>query len=227
MPIRIALVDDNATFRTRCAQRLQFFDAVNLVHTAPNGRRFLDALDALPRAGHPQVVLMDVEMPGLQGPAVTRRLLAKWPAIDVLMLTVFESDDVIFEAIRSGASGYLLKETSAAGIVEAIETLVQGGAPMSPAIARRMLHFVRKQPAPAADDARAGERLSLTPRQTEVLHHLVEGATEEAIAYALSISPHTVRTHIKNMYKRLHVHSRASLVRVAFEHRLLDNDPNA
>lgn len=223
MPVRIALVEDNVTFRTRCAQRLRFFDAVDLVLVAPNGAHFLEALDGMPAQEQPEVVLMDIEMPGLSGPEATRRLLNRWPAIDVLMLTVFEDDDAIFDAIQAGASGYLLKEAAAEDIVAAVHTLVQGGAPMSPAVARRMLHFVRQHPARPALEAE--DAFSLTPRQREILGHLVEGATEDAIAHDLSISPHTVRTHIKNIYKRLHVHSRASLVRVAFEHRLLDDAP--
>jgi len=214
MPVRVALVEDHPAFRQRLAERLRFFDAVTLTHTAEDGERFLRMLEDEERL--PQVVLMDIEMPGLSGIETTRRLKAAHPGIDVLMLTVFEHDESIFTSIRAGASGYLLKDTPTAEVVRAVLELTEGGAPMSPGIARRVLERARTaaSPAPAA-------AFDLTDRERELLQHLVDGSTEEAIAEALFISPHTVRTHIKNIYKKLHVHSRAAVVRTALEHRLL------
>lgn len=214
MPVRVALVEDHPAFRQRLAERLRFFDAVTLTHTAEDGERFLRMLEDEERL--PQVVLMDIEMPGLSGIETTRRLKAAHPGIDVLMLTVFEHDESIFASIRAGASGYLLKDTPTAEVVRAVLELAEGGAPMSPGIARRVLERARTaaSPAPAA-------AFDLTDRERELLQHLVDGSTEEAIAEALFISPHTVRTHIKNIYKKLHVHSRAAVVRTALEHRLL------
>lgn len=214
MPVRVALVEDHPAFRQRLAERLRFFDAVTLTHTAEDGERFLRMLEDEERL--PQVVLMDIEMPGLSGIETTRRLKAAHPGIDVLMLTVFEHDESIFASIRAGASGYLLKDTPAAEVVRAVLELAEGGAPMSPGIARRVLERARAAAAPAPADA-----FDLTDRERELLQHLVDGSTEEAIAEALFISPHTVRTHIKNIYKKLHVHSRAAVVRTALEHRLL------
>ena len=214
MPVRVALVEDHPAFRQRLAERLRFFDAVTLTHTAEDGERFLRMLEDEERL--PQVVLMDIEMPGLSGIETTRRLKAAHPGIDVLMLTVFEHDESIFASIRAGASGYLLKDTPTAEVVRAVLELAEGGAPMSPGIARRVLERARVAAAPAPADA-----FDLTDRERELLQHLVDGSTEDAIAEALFISPHTVRTHIKNIYKKLHVHSRAAVVRTALEHRLL------
>jgi DNA-binding NarL/FixJ family response regulator len=224
MSTRVALVEDNATFRHRLAERFQFFEDVELVLVAGNGEVFLRRMQAMSDDESPQVVLMDIEMPGLSGIETTRRMQGDWPNLDVIMLTVFEEDDTIFEAIGAGASGYLLKDTSAGEIVGAVLEMVRGGAPMSPKVARKMLGYVRTQsPAPESPDA-AAARFSLTDREREVLGLLVDAHTEEHIADALFISPHTVRTHIKNIYKKLHVHSRASVVRVALEHRLVDRD---
>ena len=136
------------------------------------------------------------------------------------MLTVFEDEAKIFASIQAGASGYLLKDASADAIVGAILELQRGGAPMSPAVARRVMRFVRdtespttEAPSPAAPD--------LTEREQEILQHLATDETEAQIADRLFISPHTVRTHVKNIYKKMHVHSRAAAVRIGFQQRLL------
>jgi DNA-binding NarL/FixJ family response regulator len=221
MCIRVALVEDNANLRRRFTERLGFFDAVDLVCTAPHGAAFLDRLAQMDDAARPQVVLMDIEMPEMDGLETTLRLGETHPDLDVMMLTVFHDDATIFDAIRAGASGYLLKDVATDDLVRAIEELAAGGAPMSPEVARRTLHFVQHG-APTTDpSAAAVARFELTDRELELLQHLTSDQTEAQIADALFISPHTVRTHIKNIYKKLHVHSRAAAVRIALEKRLL------
>ena len=225
MSIRVALVEDNATFRHRLVERFQFFDDVDLVVVAGSGEIFLRRMQSIAGDEVPQVVLMDIEMPGLSGIETTRRLQVDWPDLDVMMLTVFEHEDAIFEAIRAGASGYLLKDSSAGEIVGAVLEMVRGGAPMSSEVARKMIGYVRAQKtAPPESPDEAAARFALTDREREVLGLLVDAHTEDHIADELFISPHTVRTHIKNIYKKLHVHSRASVVRVALENRLVDRD---
>ena len=223
MSVRVALVEDHPAFRQRLTERLRFFADVELVLTADSGDAFLEQIDAIAPDTRPEVVIMDIEMPGLSGIETTRRLKAAHPEIDVLMFTVFEHDDSIFASIQAGASGYLLKDSAADPIDGAVLELAGGGAPMSPGVARRVLAHARTtSPEPRPAEAPVAT-FDLTERELDVLHRLVEADTEDAIAERLHISPHTVRTHIKNIYKKLHVHSRASVVRVAIENRLLDS----
>ena len=222
MSVRVALVEDHPAFRQRLTERLRFFADVELVLTAESGDVFLEQIGTMGSDARPEVVIMDIEMPGLSGIETTRRLKAAHPEIDVLMFTVFEHDDSIFASIQAGASGYLLKDSAADQIVGAVLELAGGGAPMSPGVARRVLAHARTtSPEPRAAEVPLAT-FDLTERERDVLHRLVEADTEDAIADRLHISPHTVRTHIKNIYKKLHVHSRASVVRVAIENRLLD-----
>ena len=224
MSVRVALVEDNATLRRRFVERFRFFEDIELVLASESGEAFLQALDALLAERRPQVVLMDIELPGISGIETTKRLKKEHGEIDVMMLTVFEHEDKIFASIQAGASGYLLKDASTDKIVGAVLELVRGGAPMSPAVARKMLAFVRAAEKTAQDDAapRADrDAFDLSERELELLEHLVQDEPESIIADRLHISPHTVRTHIKNIYKKLHVHSRASAVRVTLEQQLL------
>ena len=219
MPVRVALVEDNPALRRRLVERLCFFDELSLVFATETVEACLKQLQALSPEARPKIILMDIELPGISGIDTTALVKETDPGIDVLMLTVFEQEDKIFASIQAGASGYLLKDASTEAIIRAVQELVEGGAPMSPAVARKMLHFVRSAPAPEA--LGPSQTFSLSARELELLEHLVRDETEAGIADALFISPHTVRTHIKNIYKKLHVHSRASAVRMALEHRLL------
>ena len=223
MPVRIALVEDNPTLRRRFIERFRFFDDVEVILSAESGELFLARLAELAASDMPRVVLMDIELPGISGIETTARVKEAYPDIEVLMCTVFEEEDRIFDSIRAGATGYLLKDASADAVVGAILELLAGGSPMSPAIARKMLSHVQREklhgePAAATD---AADDYRLTKREMEILEYLVQDELEPAIADDLHISPHTVRTHIKNIYKKLHVHSRASAVRVTFEQNLL------
>ena len=223
MHVRVALVEDNATLRRRFVERFRFFEDIELVLASGSGEEFLQALATLPAAQRPQVVLMDIELPGISGIETTARLKKDYPEIDVMMQTVFEHEDKIFASIQAGASGYLLKDASADKIVGAVLELVRGGAPMSPAVARKMLAFVRATEQTASSHAAPSpqEAFDLSARELELLEYLVQDEPEPIIADRLHISPHTVRTHIKNIYKKLHVHSRASAVRVTLEQQLL------
>lgn len=215
-PIRLALVEDHPGLRDRVVQQLAYFEAVDLELVSENGEAFLADLEVRDRSGQPlpQVVLMDIEVPGADGIETTRQLAALWPSIEVLMLTVFEDEERIFRAIQAGASGYLLKDAGPKRIVEAVLDVVHGGAPTSPLVARKLLGYVRQQKEPNEMP------FDLTPRERDVLDQLVGGRTEARIADALGVSPHTVRTHVKNLYRKLQVHSRAQAVRVAMEQGL-------
>ncbi|MEM0963129.1 MAG: response regulator transcription factor [Bacteroidota bacterium] len=220
MPISIAVVEDHPNLRERLVQQLAFFEGVQLAFASESGDAFLADLAVRQRSGAslPTVVLMDIEMPGRDGIETTRQLAQTHPEIEVLMLTVFEDEDKIFSAIQAGASGYLLKDAGTAAVVAAVEDVAAGGAPTSPLVARKLLGYVRRQQTQAVP---AGEAFRLTPRERDVLAHLVDDVPEAEIAERLGVSPHTVRTHVKNLYAKLQVHSRAQVVRVAYEKGLV------
>jgi len=171
------------------------------------------------RKSNPHVVLMDIEMPGLDGIGATRRLVKDWPDIKILIQTVFEDDDKIFAAICAGASGYILKSTSPSRLVEAINEVYNGGSPMSPYIASRVLKlFQQFAPEIPRDDE---EKFVLSPREKEILSLMVEGYNLHAIAEKSFISYETVRTHVKRIYKKLHVASASEAVVKAIRQRLV------
>lgn len=222
-PLRIALVEDHALTRQILAEHLRTYPEVTLVCIASTGTAFLEQFKALPAEQHPQVVLMDIEMPGLSGIETTMILKAQHPSVDVLMLTVFADDGHIFQAIQAGASGYLLKDEPADVIRDACLSLYQGGAPMSPDVARRTLALLRQAPPPTRAQPEAARlKATLSEREQGILEQLVQGNSYAQIAEHLFISPHTVRTHIKNIYKKLHVHSRTAAIRLALEHRFFE-----
>ena len=217
-PIRVAIAEDHPVLRERLVQQLAYFAAVELVLVSESGDALVADLTVRARSGGamPQVILMDIEMPGADGIATTAAVRRAWPGIEVLMLTVFEAEDKIFAAVQAGASGYLLKDAGAEAVVRAVEEIAAGGAPTSPLVARKLLGYVREHTAaPVRSDVR------LTPRETAVLAQIVDDVAEADIATALGVSPHTVRSHVKNLYTKLEVHSRAQAVRLAMEQGLV------
>ena len=157
-----------------------------------------------------QVVLMDIGLPGLSGIEGVKQLKPQLPAVDFIILTIQQDNDSIFNAIRAGASGYLVKDTPPTQLLQSIREVTSGGAPMSTNIARKVINsFHQNTPSPLSD------------RETEILSLLCDGLNYRAIAERLFVSPHTIRTHIKNIYKKLHVNSRAEAVRRAMDDGLL------
>lgn len=223
-PIPIALVEDHPTLRERLVKQLAFFDTVDLILTSESGDAFLADLDVRSRSGAPlpRVVLMDIEMPGRDGIQTTAEIKERWPQIEALMLTVFEEEDKIFAAVQAGASGYLLKDSGPSAVVEAVSEIAEGGAPTSPLVARKLLGYVRQHAQDQASGRPGADPFRLTPREQDVLCHLVDDDTEAEIADLLGVSPHTIRTHVKNLYSKLQVHSRAQAVRTALRHGLVE-----
>ena len=167
----------------------------------------------------PDVILMDIEMPGMNGVEAVKIIKRKFPDITVVMQTVFEDDDKVFDAICSGASGYLLKDTPPSRLMESIKEAYEGGAPMSPSIAKKTLNLFQKFLSPLSGNTHADYRLS--PREKEVLEWLVKGFSYKMIAASCSISFDTVRTHIRNIYEKLHVASMSEAVAKAIRERLV------
>lgn len=213
--MKIALVDDNALNRSNFIQKIAQFSNVELTIIAGDGHEFMEKLKGLPMHHLPLVVFMDIQMPGLNGIDTIKLAKSIHPSIHFIVLTVFEDDDSIFEAIQAGASGYLLKHENHHTIFQSIQEVLEfGGAPMSPAIARKTLKILGKRNPSEQVDTSIIESL-LTDREFEVLQHLVNGYDAKRIAEIIGISTLTVRKHIANVYTKLHVNSKAQLISMA------------
>jgi DNA-binding NarL/FixJ family response regulator len=219
LPTRIAIVDDKQINRTTVKEKLTAYREIELVLEAKNGHDFLEQLKHLPKEKHPQVVLMDLEMPIMNGIQTIDQATVAYPDIKFIVLTVFEDDEKIFEAIKAGAGGYLLKDDSAVNIIDAITNVVEyNGIPMSPSIARKTMELLRHAPAPVAADKEKTESI-LTEREMEILKEMVTGKNYKAIGEKLFISPLTVRKHTANIYEKLHVNSRAQIINLAHKNK--------
>ncbi len=216
MGIRVAIVDEKVVNRKTIRDKLRNADGIRVVLEAVNGEDFLERMNVMPQAELPQVVLMDLDMPVMNGIDAICIGSMKFADLKFLVLTVFDDDENIFEAIQAGASGYLLKEDNATRLAEAIVQVQEmEGAPMSPAIARKALSLLKTS-------SRAGapaEPSVLTEREQEILRLMVEGLEYKEIASRLFISPWTVRTHVSNIYEKLHVSSKAQAIRLAHQKR--------
>lgn len=219
MPTRIAIVDDKQINRATVKEKIVAYKEIELVLEAKNGHDFLEQLKHLPREKHPQVVLMDLEMPIMDGIQTITQATATYVEIKFIVLTVFEDDEKIFEAIRAGAGGYLLKDDSAVNIIDAITNVVEyNGIPMSPSIARKTMELLRQSPAPVTSEKTETESV-LTDREMEILKEMVTGKNYKAIGEKLFISPLTVRKHTANIYEKLHVNSRAQIINLAHKNK--------
>jgi DNA-binding NarL/FixJ family response regulator len=203
MQIKVAIVDDDEGIRTGLAA---------LIRRAPNFKLAGDyanaetALKEIPRHP-PDVVLMDINLPGMKGVECVQQLKAALPGVQFLMLTVYEDSDSLFNSLKAGASGYLLKRTASARLLEAIRDVHSGGSPMTPQLARRVVQYFNK-PADGASSSLAG----LTPGEKEFLNQLSNGYSYKEIADRMKISIDTVRSYVRTVYEKLHVHSRTEAV---------------
>ncbi|TDB77694.1 response regulator transcription factor [Micromonospora sp. KC723] len=215
-PVRVLLADDQHLVRTGFRVILEVEDDIEVVGEAADGERAV----AMTRALRPDVVLMDVEMPGVDGLAATRRITTEFPAGPaVLILTTFDHDDYLFAALRAGASGFLLKNGTPEDLVEAIRVLARGDGLLAPALTRRVIAtFTRPGAAgPTAADTR-GALADLTPREREVLVLVAGGASNAEIAAALHLGEATVKTHVSRVLAKLGLRDRVQAVVFAYEH---------
>ena len=209
--VRVLIVDDDDLMRAGLRGVLSSDEAIELVGEASDGSQAAYRT----RLTKPDVVLMDVRMPDLDGISATRELLAAFPEVKVVILTTFEQDDYIFGALNAGASGFLLKRTRPEELIAAIHTIAAGDSLLSPSVTSRVIERTAGQPAPdAASDPRLGE---LTPRETEVLTLVARGLSNAEIAAELVIEESTVKTHLKRVLAKAGVRDRVQLVILAYE----------
>lgn len=216
MPIDIAIVDDNNFLIKSVKERLSLFGDIRISFTANDGQQCLTKLATGSRA---DLLLMDIEMPFKNGIQATLEVKQKYPQIKIIVLTVFDDDENIYNAIQAGADGYLLKETSPQPLYDAIVQTLDGGAVMAPDIAVRILKLLRNPPMQSGLEQ--SEPIALTVREIEVLEQLSKGLTYTAIAENLFISPSTVRRHIENIYQKLEVHSKIEAIELAKRKRII------
>lgn len=200
-PLDIAIVEDNSNLGSSLRKIVESSTGEPPMRCLGVWTSGEDALKKI-EAFRPQVVLMDINLPGISGIEVTSLIKQSLPEIQVVMVTVYRDHDKIFSALKAGASGYLLKRSSPSEIREAIRNVLTGGAPMSAEIARRVVEAFHQPSISTTDEA------SLSPRETEILELLCEGLANKEIAERLDISTETVRVHLKNVYEKLHVRSR-------------------
>lgn len=223
--IRIGIVDDKANNRNILADKLQRNHFFSIVLQANNGEDFLEKLKQLPDDDQPHMVLMDLEMPIIDGVGAIASASSLYPAIKFVVLTIFDDDDKIFNAIRAGACGYLLKEESGPVIADMLMNLWESGAgPISPSIAYKILQMVQLQ---TSNHINKGQQplpeniFQLSEREKEILQLLSQGLEYKEIAAKINISPNTVKKHSINIYQKLHVNSKAQALRIAFTKGLI------
>jgi DNA-binding NarL/FixJ family response regulator len=217
LSIRVGIVDDKQVNRTTVKEKLIKYPAVELVLEAKNGEDFLKQLKETPHEKKPQVVLMDLEMPVMDGIQTIALAAPANPEIKFIVLTVFEDNEKIFEAIKAGAHGYLLKDEKAINITEAISQVIEhDGMPMSPVIARKAMEMLKQTVSlPKEEKSKALSGTLLSDRELDILKELATGKSYKAIGEKLFISPFTVRKHVSNIYNKLHVDSRTQVISVA------------
>jgi DNA-binding NarL/FixJ family response regulator len=210
--IKIAIYEDNIALRSSLSHLLQSSEEFEFLGAYENPEHIIQ--NCLEKTPH--VILMDIDMPVINGIEAATLVKNKFPEVNILMLTIFEDRDKLFDALKAGASGYLLKNSSVIEIIEAIHEIHRGGSPMTPSVARKVLDFFSKpqtQPNPE-------EKLS--DRELDILRCLVSGDSYKMIAANCFISMGTVRSHINNIYKKLHVNSKSEAVVKALKERLVD-----
>lgn len=213
---RLAIVDDNTFLQKTIQDKLAFFDDVSIKFKAMNG---LELLEKLEKNHNLDLILMDIEMPKMNGIEATEIIKNRYPQIKIIMLTVFDKDENIFHSIKAGADGYLLKEINPQELYNAIKETLNGGAIMTPSIALKTLKLFRN---PAAfEDLPNKEEYNLTAREIEVLEQLSKGLKYNTIAENLFLSVGTIRKHVENIYTKLQVHNKLEAIQKAKSNKLI------
>lgn len=212
MEIKVAIFEDNNNMREGLFQLINGSSGFTCTGAFPN----CDDLVKRIEASNPDVIVMDIEMPGISGIEGVKLVKENFPEMKILMETIFDDDEKIFNSICAGAEGYILKNTAPVEILEAIKEIYEGGSPMTPTIANRVLKMVKSQ---HSSDSK--NLFNLTDREKEILSCLVEGMSYKLIADECTISIDTVNAHIKNIYKKLQVHSKSEAVAKAIKGKIV------
>lgn len=200
--LRVSIFEDNAHLRDSLSFLVNTSDQFQCTNTYPDTSNVLKNLEQ----NTPDLIIMDIEMPGMNGIDTTRLIKQHYPQIRILILTVFDDDDKIFQSLCAGGSGYLLKSSTPIQILQGLKDVYNSGASLSPAVAERMVHFFQNNVSFATPD------YSLTAKEKELLHYMVEGKSYKMISDVMKISLETVKYHIKNIYRKLHVNSSSEAV---------------
>jgi len=214
MSVRLVIYEDNARLRQSLELLLGEGNDFIISGTFENCDTVLNDMETC----HPQLVIMDIDMPGVNGIEGVRIIKTHYHEIRIVMYTVFDDDNRIFECICAGADGYLLKNTSPLKLIQSLHELMEGGAPMSPFVAQKVFQFFRKQETPVDDE------FKITHREKEILELLVKGNSYKMIADKCDISMDTVKKHLHNIYNKLHVHCGTEAVAKALQHRIVKLD---
>ncbi|NHM00821.1 response regulator [Flavobacterium difficile] len=214
--IKVAIVDDNAFLQKAIIDKLSFFDTIRVKFTANNG---IDLLEKLNDNHTIDLILMDIEMPKMNGVEAVEKVKKLYPQIKIIMLTVFDNDVHIFNSIKAGADGYFLKEVNPQDLFNGIVETLNGGAAMTPSIAMKTLKLLRNPF--QIESTENQDDIQLTTREIDVLEQLSRGLKNKAIAENLFISAATVKKHIENIYRKLQTHNRIELIQKARENRLI------
>ena len=218
---RILLVDDHKLFRKGLVSLISSRNDIAVVGEAENGKQAVE----IARAVMPDLILMDIHMPGGDGLEAVKAIKKEMPGIKIVMLTVSDTDDDLFTAIKNGADGYLLKNLDPSQLFVLLEGIRRGEAPISGVLADRILHEFRKMDAGLEKRREVGE--TLTPKEIETLELLVEGSTNQEMADRQHISENTVKLHLRNIMQKLHLQNRIQLAVYAVRQRLGDNQPDS
>jgi len=216
MNIKIAIVDDNSFLIKTVQEKLSFFEDFSLKFTAING---VDLIEKLEKNHNVDLILMDIEMPKMNGIEAVNVVKQKYPQIKIIMLTVFDNDENIFNAIKAGADGYLLKEVNPKDLHQGILDTINGGATMTPSIAMKTLKLFRHPT--VFKNSSDKEEYNLTPREIEVLEQLSKGLKYNDIAENLFLSVGTIRKHVENIYAKLQVHNKLEAIQKAMNNKLI------
>jgi DNA-binding NarL/FixJ family response regulator len=220
--IRVLLADDHQLVRTGFRVILETEDDLTVVGEAADGRQAVE----LARGTEADVLLMDVEMPGLDGLAATREITAAGPTPAVLMLTTFDRDDYLFAALEAGASGFLLKNGTPEALIDAVRIVARGDALLAPELTRRVIAAFARPKAQGGSPRQAQQLGELTPREREVLVELAGGATNAEIAVRLHLGEATVKTHVSRVLTKLGLRDRTAAVVFAYEHGVVTPGPS-
>jgi DNA-binding NarL/FixJ family response regulator len=222
--IRVAIVDDKINNRKVIADKLSRNNFLSVSFQAVNGEDFLLQMRNLSEDDQPHIVLMDLEMPYVDGVSAIGTASSLYPEIKFVVLTIFDDDDKIFRAIKAGACGYLLKEESGEVITDMLMNLWESGAgPISPSIAYKILQMVQQPKVAKENTAANNNPFQLSEREKEILQLLSSGLEYKEIGNKINLSPNTVKKHCINIYQKLHVNSRAQALRIAYTKGLIDN----